>query len=61
MKINHYLTGILTVNTYMVYDEKTKEGFIVDPGGYSPKVTADVKEAGVDIKYIILTHGHAII
>lgn len=58
MKINHYLTGILTVNTYMVYDEKTKEGFIVDPGGYSPKVTADVKEAGVDIKYIILTHGH---
>ena len=31
MKINHYHTGILNVNTYMVYDEKTKEGFIVDP------------------------------
>jgi len=58
MKINHYLTGIMTVNTYLVYDEKTKEGFIVDPGGYSVKLTNDAKEAGVDIKYIILTHGH---
>ena len=58
MKINHYHTGMLNVNTYMVYDEKTKEGFIVDPGGYSQKITDDAREAGVDIKYIILTHGH---
>ena len=26
MKINHYQTGMLNVNTYMVYDEKNKEG-----------------------------------
>ena len=58
MKINHYQTGMLNVNTYMVYDEKTKEGFVVDPGGYSQKITDDAREAGVDIKYIILTHGH---
>ena len=58
MKINKYLTGIITVNTYLVYDEDTKEGFIVDPGAYCPQLTKDVKDEGVDIKYIILTHGH---
>ena len=58
MIIKHYLTGLLSVNTYLAYDEKTNEGFIVDPGGYSRKLADDIKEAGVDIKYIILTHGH---
>ncbi|MBR5229507.1 MAG: MBL fold metallo-hydrolase [Firmicutes bacterium] len=58
MKINHYNTGALSVNTYLVYDENSKEGFIVDPGGYSNLLENDVKETGVDIKYIILTHGH---
>lgn len=58
MKIKHYLTGLLSVNTYLVYDEKTKEGFIVDPGGYSHQLAADAIDLGVNIKYIILTHGH---
>lgn len=58
MKINKYLTGIITVNTYLVYDEDTKKGFIVDPGAYCPQLTKDAKNEGVDIKYIILTHGH---
>ncbi len=58
MKITKFLTGIITVNTYLVYDEETKEGFIVDPGAYSPQLTKEAIEEGVDIKYIILTHGH---
>lgn len=58
MKINKYLTGIITVNTYLVYDEDTKKGFIVDPGAYCPQLTKDAKDENVDIKYIILTHGH---
>lgn len=58
MVIDRFLTGPIQVNTYLAYDEETKEGFIVDPGAYCPELTAKVKEAGVDIKYIILTHGH---
>ena len=27
MKINKYLTGIITVNTYLVYDEDTKDEY----------------------------------
>lgn len=58
MVIDRFLTGPIQVNTYLAYDEETKEGFIVDPGAYCPELTAKAKEAGVDIKYIILTHGH---
>lgn len=58
MVIERFLTGPIQVNTYLAYDEETKEGFIVDPGAYCPELTAKAKESGVDIKYIILTHGH---
>lgn len=58
MKIYRFLTGPIQVNTYLVYDEDTKDGFIVDPGAYCPELTEKVKIEGVDIKYIILTHGH---
>lgn len=52
-------TGPIGTNTYLVYDEDTKDGFIVDPGGYSNTLTAKVKEDNVNIEYIMITHGHA--
>ena len=59
MKITCMPSGPLGVNTYLVVDEETKEGFIVDPGGYNPKLTKKVSDEGIEIKYIVLTHGHA--
>ena len=58
MKIIRYMTGPIQVNTYLVYDEESKKGFIVDPGGYCKELTEEVKKLGLDIVYIILTHGH---
>ncbi|MBS5334786.1 MAG: MBL fold metallo-hydrolase [Clostridiales bacterium] len=58
MKIKHYLTGPLQVNTYLAYDETTKKGFIVDPGGYESRLTDDAEKEHINVEYIILTHGH---
>ncbi len=58
MKIESYVTGPIQVNTYLVYDEETNKGFIVDPGDYSPKLSKLAMDLGLDIEYIILTHGH---
>ncbi len=58
MKIFSYITGPIQVNTYLVYDEITMKGFIVDPGDYSPKLSKMAMDLGIDIEYIILTHGH---
>lgn len=59
MKITNLPSGPLAVNTYLVEDETTKKGFIVDPGGYNPRLTKQIESEGIDIEYIILTHGHS--
>ena len=57
MQVYKFITCPIQVNTYLAFDE-TKKGFIVDPGGYSPQLTAKAREEGVTVEYIILTHGH---
>lgn len=58
MKIQNLPSGPLAVNTYLVWDEETNKGFIVDPGGYDKRMINAILEENVEIEYIILTHGH---
>ncbi|MBQ3281794.1 MAG: MBL fold metallo-hydrolase [Eubacterium sp.] len=57
MEVIEYQTGPLRVNTYLVYDE-TKEAFLVDPGSYLKQISNNVASKELDLKYIVLTHGH---
>ena len=59
MRITNLPSGALQANTYLAVDEKTNEGFIVDPGCYNKVLTKEVRDNDVKIKYIILTHGHS--
>ena len=45
-------------NTYLIYDEKTKNGVIVDPGCSIDKIEKMIEENGVNVRYILLTHCH---
>ncbi|MFC1935104.1 MBL fold metallo-hydrolase [Chloroflexota bacterium] len=45
-------------NCYIVGSEKTKEGMIIDPGDNARQILETVKELGLKIKLIVLTHGH---
>ncbi len=58
MQINIYPTGPYGVNTYLVYDDAVKKGFIVDPGGSDSNLDKFLAENNIKIEYIILTHGH---
>ncbi|MGI6177034.1 MAG: MBL fold metallo-hydrolase [Eubacterium sp.] len=58
MTVYRYITGPIDVNTYLVFDE-TGSGFVVDPGGHCPELVDDIKNKGIDVKFIILTHAHA--
>jgi len=58
MQIHKYMTGPLSVNTYLVVDEETNKGFLVDPGGKDKNLLEYVKGNNIDVEYIILTHGH---
>lgn len=59
MKIKNIPSGPLQVNTYLTWDEETKKGFIVDPGGFDARMTEAIAEEEIDLQYILLTHGHS--
>ncbi|MCX7350665.1 MAG: MBL fold metallo-hydrolase [Alphaproteobacteria bacterium] len=45
-------------NCSLVYDEARKVGAIVDPGGDVPVILDAIRQSGVKIEKILLTHGH---
>lgn len=58
MKIANIPSGPLMVNSYLVWDEVSNKGFIVDPGGYNSTMEDMIKKENIDLEYIVLTHGH---
>lgn len=45
-------------NCSLLFDSKSKEAVLVDPGGEASRIMAVAEELGVTIKEIWLTHGH---
>ncbi|MBU2607751.1 MAG: MBL fold metallo-hydrolase [Chloroflexi bacterium] len=45
-------------NCYIVGSESTGEGMVIDPGGDAGAILKHINETKLDIKYIVLTHGH---
>ncbi|MCC0043273.1 MAG: MBL fold metallo-hydrolase [Brucellaceae bacterium] len=45
-------------NCTVLFDEETKEGVVVDPGGDVEVILQTLQENGLSIKEIWLTHGH---
>ncbi len=50
--------GPLWTNGYLVWDDQCA-GFFIDPGGDPGEVLEMIDEKGVDLEFILLTHGHA--
>ncbi len=45
-------------NCTLLWDEASKVGAVVDPGGDLPRIEAGIKQAGMTVEKILLTHGH---
>lgn len=58
MKILRIPAGVYAANCYLIYSESTKDGIIVDPGGDAESITNYIERESLNIKDIILTHGH---
>ena len=56
MKIEKYVVGMIGTNCYLVINEETKDTVMVDPGAYPAKLNNAVKEQGLKLKAILLTH-----
>jgi glyoxylase-like metal-dependent hydrolase (beta-lactamase superfamily II) len=56
--LRNLVVGPFGSNCYIVGSESDKVGIIVDPGADANDILKEVKELGLDIRYIVLTHGH---
>lgn len=45
-------------NCYLLVDEKTGEAAIVDPGWYGEAIMSVLKNENINLKCVLLTHGH---
>ena len=58
MKVGKFVLGPVATNCYIGINEETKECFIVDPATCSPEFVSYIKNAGLTVKAVLLTHGH---
>jgi glyoxylase-like metal-dependent hydrolase (beta-lactamase superfamily II) len=58
LRVERLVVGPLFSNCYIVWDDKLKEGAIIDPGEDAHLILKRVMEIGLKIKYILATHGH---
>ena len=56
-KIIKLVVGQLQENCFILFDEN-KDAFIVDPGASSENIIETIEKNSLNIKYILLTHGH---
>lgn len=58
MQLSRLVVGPLQVNCYIIFDEKTKEAIVIDPGDDAQDILHLVNGKGLKVKYIVNTHAH---
>ncbi len=59
MEIKRIIGGWLESNCYIIYDEKTREAYIIDPGYEKKKYVDFVREKNLKPLGVLLTHHHS--
>ena len=58
MILRRLTVGRYATNCYLVGDEVTGEGLVIDPGDNGADIIAAARQAGLNVRTIALTHGH---
>jgi hydroxyacylglutathione hydrolase len=59
MIVKQYEVGNFAVFCYLIGDEETKEGLLIDPADDADRLISEAKSQGLNkIKYIVNTHSH---
>lgn len=59
MKYMTMVLGPVMTNCYIVYDSDTKDAMVIDPAWDYKKIDQALRDHGLTLKLIFLTHGHA--
>ena len=52
------LRGFIEVNCYLWVDTATRHGFLIDPGAQGHALMRMLRDRGITVEKILLTHGH---
>lgn len=52
------MVGPLQVNCYVIWDEQTNTAAVIDPGGNCDDIVYVATSHRLEVKYVLLTHGH---
>jgi glyoxylase-like metal-dependent hydrolase (beta-lactamase superfamily II) len=58
MLVKQLTVGMMGVCCYIVSCEQTKQAAVIDPGGDEDRILDYCTSSGLDVIYIINTHGH---
>lgn len=58
LKIRNVVVSLCATNCYICFNDKTMDGFVIDPGDSARRIDAAVKQLNVTVRCILLTHGH---
>lgn len=58
LQIAHYMVGPVQTNCYFAINKETKEALVIDPGEEAARLMQQIKEQGLTVAAILLTHGH---
>ncbi|RJQ51340.1 MAG: MBL fold metallo-hydrolase [Nitrospiraceae bacterium] len=58
MILKKLVVGPLQENCYIVGDKKTKQAIVIDPGDEPDRILDEIKEHGLEVSAVILTHAH---
>lgn len=50
--------GQLETNCYIVWDEETKEGLVIDPADDGVGISEEIESKGIKLVGVVMTHGH---
>ena len=58
MRIKTFVKGPIDANNYLLTDEESNDAILIDCSDSDNLYIEEIKKEGVNLKYILLTHGH---
>ena len=58
IKFEVLVLGQLETNCYIVWDEETKDGLVIDPADDGVGISEEIESKGIRLVGVVMTHGH---
>ena len=58
LKVQSFVLGPIMTNAYLIWDEETRHGVVVDPGAEPEQLISSIKDEQLTVEAILLTHAH---